>query len=178
MTYMTLATAWLSGIGVAERRPSYHPRNTLSSPAVEEPSESIRERLADRAATPPGQADLGAALERARRQIDELSTAATKLEGTLPHRMAEAVREGVRTEAAPVGRHLAEVRGLASQTIRRLERIEADLAAERYARVEDLELLIELFVSGWRGLEQRLERIEKALEARAGATVHHIAEAS
>jgi hypothetical protein len=145
---------------------------------VEESLESIRERLADPAATSPGRAEIEAALERARRQIEELSVAATKLEGTLPHNVAEAVREGVRTEAAPVGRHLAEVRGLASQTIRRLERIETDLTAERYARVDDLELLIELFVSGWRGVEQRLERIERALEARDGASVHHIAEAS
>src|SRR5262249_36640921 len=92
----------------------------------------------------------------------------------LPDRVAGAVREGVQTEAAPVGRHLAEVRGLASQTIRRLERIETDLTAERYARVDDPQLLVELFVSGLRGLQQRLERIEKAIEAGNGATVHRI----
>jgi hypothetical protein len=141
---------------------------------VEERLESIRERLADSVDARPGRAEIEAALERARRQIEELSAATAKLEAALPERVAGAVREGVQTEAAPVGRHLAEVRGLASQTIRRLERIETDLTAERYARLDDLELLVELFVSGWRGLEQRLERIEKAIEAGNGATVHRL----
>lgn len=121
---------------------------------------------------------MDAALDRARLQIEELSAAATRFEASLPQGVRDAVREGVRSEAAPVGRDLAEVRGLANQTIRRLERIETDLTADRYARVDDLELLVELFISGWRGLEQRLERIEKALEAGGGATIHPIAEAS
>ena len=40
--------------------------------------------------------------------------------------------------------NLAEVRGLMNQLIRRLERVEGDLLAERHARVDDLALLVDL----------------------------------
>jgi hypothetical protein len=76
----------------------------------------------------PGAVD--AALERARRQVEELAELAANLESTLPGRVEDAVRDGVRAEAQPVARQLAEVRGLANQTIRRLERLEGDLLAE------------------------------------------------
>jgi hypothetical protein len=58
---------------------------------------------------------------------------------------------------------LAEVRGLSAQTIRRLERLNGDLAADRKARVEDLALLVDLIATGWRGVEKRLDRIERVL---------------
>ena len=48
-----------------------------------------------------------------------------------------------------------------NQLIRRLERVEGDLLAERHARVDDLALLVDLVSSGWRGVEQRLARIEE-----------------
>ena len=40
-------------------------------------------------------------------------------------------RKAVREEAAPVARQLAEVRGLANQTNRRLELLQSELDAER-----------------------------------------------
>jgi hypothetical protein len=49
--------------------------------------------------------------------------------------------------------------------IRRLERVEGDLLAERHARVDDLALLVDLVSSGWRGVEQRLARIEARVTA-------------
>jgi len=61
----------------------------------------------------------------------------------------------------PVARHIAEIRGLLNQTIRRLERIEGDLLAERHARVDDLALLVDLVSSGWRGVDARLARLER-----------------
>jgi hypothetical protein len=72
-------------------------------------------------------------------------------------------RKAVREEAAPVAQKLAEVRGLANQTNRRLERLQADLDAERNARVEDLAVLVELVTSGWRSVEGRLAQIEAQL---------------
>jgi hypothetical protein len=63
-----------------------------------------------------------------------------------------------------VARHLAEVRGLSGQTIRRLERLQTDLVSERKARVEDLALLVDLITSGWRGVEKRLDRMERVLD--------------
>ena len=78
-------------------------------------------------------------------------------------RIAAAVRDGVRAEAAPVGRHLAEVRGMSVRAIRQLERIEASLGAERSSRVDDLAVLVDLFTAGWRSVDERLARIEELL---------------
>jgi hypothetical protein len=75
----------------------------------------------------------------------------------------EALREGLREEAAPISRRLAEVKGLSNNAIRRLENIESMVDAERGARVDDLALLVELLTEGWRSLNARLDRIEAAL---------------
>ena len=75
------------------------------------------------------------------------------------------LREGLREEAAPISRRLAEVKGLSNNTVRRLERIESTLDAERLARIDDLALLVELLTEGWRSLNVRLARIEAALDA-------------
>jgi hypothetical protein len=76
----------------------------------------------------------------------------------------EALKEGLREEAAPISRRLAEVKGLSNNTIRRLERIEETLDSERGARVDDLALLVELLTEGWRSMNARLERIEALLQ--------------
>jgi len=140
----------------------------------EEAVERARERLADATAGRPAPADLDAVLVRARSQIETLAQSAAELEGTLPEHVADAVREGLRAEALPLGRQVAQVRGLLNQTIRRLERLDTDLQAERYARVDDLGLLVDLIVSAWRSVAERLDRIERTLEASAGGTVHQL----
>jgi hypothetical protein len=76
----------------------------------------------------------------------------------------EALREGLREEAAPIARRLAEVKGLSNNAIRRLEKLEHSIDAERDARIDDLALLVELLTEGWRGLNARLDRIEAALQ--------------
>jgi len=81
----------------------------------------------------------------------------------IDEQIAAAVRDGVRAEAAPVGRHLAEVRGLSVRAIRQLERIESGLGQERSARVDDLAVLVDLISSGWRTVDERLARIEELL---------------
>jgi hypothetical protein len=77
--------------------------------------------------------------------------------------LREALRDGLRDEAAPIARRLAEVKGLSNNAARRLERIESTLDSERLARVDDLALLVELLTEGWRSMNARLERIEAAL---------------
>ena len=133
--------------------------------------ERAKERIAQAASGRPAPADLEAALERSRAQIESLAQAAAELEGTLPEKIGAAVGDGLRTEVLPVARHIAELRGLMNGTIRRLERIEGDLLAERHARIDDLALLVELVSSGWKGVSDRLERIERAQQ---GATVHQL----
>jgi hypothetical protein len=76
----------------------------------------------------------------------------------------EALREGLREEAAPLSRRLAEVKGLSNNAIRRLEHIEQTVESERSARIDDLALLVDLLTDGWRSLNARLERIEAALQ--------------
>jgi len=105
---------------------------------------------------------LEATLERARKQIEDLAVTAAELEASIPDQVGAALREGFRTEVLPVGRQIAEMRGLLNQAIRRLERLEGELLAERYARVEDLELLVALVSSSWRSLDARLDRAEQA----------------
>ena len=51
--------------------------------------------------------------------------------------------------------------------IRRLERLETDLLIERHARVDDLALLIELITAQWKGLNERLDKIERAIDPKA-----------
>jgi hypothetical protein len=140
--------------------------------------ERARERLDEAAQGKAQPSDVEAALERARAQVEALAATAAELESTLPDRVGEAVRDGIRSEARPVSRQLAEVRGLANQTIRRLERIETELLAERNSRVDDLGLLVDLIESGWRAVDDRIRRIEEALHDRQGATVYRIGEAS
>jgi len=121
-------------------------------------------------------AAVDAALERARDQIEALAATAAELEASLPARVGDAVQDGLRAQVLPVARQLAEVRGLMNQLIRRLERVEGDLLAERHARVDDLALLVDLVSSGWRGVDQRLARIEENLVRNGGATVYRIEE--
>jgi hypothetical protein len=121
-------------------------------------------------------AALDAALERARDQVEALAATTAELEATLPSRVGDAVQDGLRAQVVPVGRNLAEIRGLMNQVIRRLERVEGDLLSERHARVDDLALLVDLVSSGWRGVEQRLLSIEARLAADdGGAAVYRIA---
>lgn len=117
--------------------------------------ERAKERVEQRAEA----AALEALVARAREQVDALTSAASSLEETLPARVGEAVRD----QAQPVGRNLAEIRGLMNQVIRRLERVDGDLLSDRNARVDDLALLVDLITSGWQGVDARLSRIEVVL---------------
>jgi hypothetical protein len=155
-----------------------HPTVTVTSPAMDAEAIAraqarIEEAVDGRVA--PAQVD--AAFERARDQVEALAAAAAELESTLPARVGDAVQDGLRAQVLPVARHLAEVRGLMNQLLRRLERVEGDLLAERHARVDDLALLVDLVSSGWRGVDRRLARIEASIARQdRGATVYRIGE--
>jgi hypothetical protein len=135
--------------------------------------ERARERLEAAAKERTEQAQIDAALDRARRQLEDVA----ELAAGLPEKVGEAVQDGIRAEALPVARQLGEVRGLAAQTIRRLERIEGDTLAERHARVDDLALLVDLITSGWQSVDERLARLERGLASNGGAAVYRLDEA-
>ena len=127
--------------------------------------ERASKRLADvRAGERPPAPDVEGALERARGALEELAERTVELEALVPERLGAAVQEGMRAEVLPVARQLAEVRGLSGQVIRRLERVQGEIDAERRARVEDLALLVELVSSGWRGVERRLDRLDRVVD--------------
>jgi hypothetical protein len=131
--------------------------------------ERAKQRIADAAAGRPQPSELEAVLARSRSQIETLAVATAELEASIPAQVGSAVRDGLRAEVLPVARHIAEVRGLLNQTIRRLERLEGELLAERHARVDDLALLVDLVSSGWKGVDARLERLEHAQEQATGS---------
>ena len=110
-------------------------------------------------------ADLEAALERARDRVEALAATAAELEAGLPEKLSAAVRESIGSEARPLGRQLAELRGLMNQVVRRLERIEGDLLAERHARIDDLALLVDLVSSGWKSVDDRLGELDRHLRS-------------
>jgi multidrug resistance efflux pump len=137
----------------------------------DEPIRRLRERLADAAEGRAAPADVDAALERARAQVEELAATAASLEASLP----EAVRSTLRAEAAPMSRRVNEIRGLMNQTLRRLERLEGELTAERHSRVDDLGLLVDLITASWRSVDERLARIERTVADAGDAEVHRLA---
>ena len=120
--------------------------------------------MEDRYSLPP---DIAAALDRARLQVEALAQTADELQIVLPDAVGGALRDGLREEAAPISRRLAEVKGLSNQMIRRLERLETDLLIERHARVDDLGLLIVLITAQWKSIGERLDRIEHAIDPQA-----------
>jgi len=120
---------------------------------------------------------VNAVLDRARAQLEALTEAARETADSLPER----VQEGLREQVVPVGRNLAEIRGLMNQVIRRLETLESDALADRHARVDDLALLVDLISSGWKSVDARLARVEsmitrleEGLQERGGAIVYRI----
>jgi hypothetical protein len=115
----------------------------------------------DRYSLPP---DIAAALERARFQVETLAQTANELQVILPDAVGSALRDGLREEAAPISRRLAEVKGLSNQMVRRMERLETDLLAERHARIDDLKLLVDLITGQWRAMNERLDRIERLVQ--------------
>jgi hypothetical protein len=116
--------------------------------AMERAQERVEQR-ADGAA-------LDALLVRAREQVEALAAATAALEGSLPDR----VQDAVRAEAQPVGRNLAEIRGLTNQLLRRLSALEEDMLTERNGRVDDLAVLVDLVSSGWKSVDARVARVE------------------
>jgi hypothetical protein len=115
---------------------------------------------------------------RAREQVEALTAATAALEETLPSQVGDVVRE----QARPVGRNLAEIRGLMNQVIRRLEHVETDLTSERHARVDDLALLVDLVSAGWQNVDARIAKLEalvarvEQLEESRGAVVYDMDE--
>jgi hypothetical protein len=68
----------------------------------------------------------------------------------------EAVLARVQSAVDPASEQVLQLSSLFQELVRRL-------SSERRERIEDLELMTELIIEGWRGVDRRLGRIEKAL---------------
>jgi hypothetical protein len=153
--------------------PRFHPVPTVALPDMDDRAlERARARVSERADA----AALETLVLKAREQVEALTTAAAVLQETLPSHVGDVVRE----QARPVGRNLAEIRGLMNQVIRRLEHLETDLTGERHARVDDLALLVDLVSAGWQNVDARLAKLEalvsrvEQLEESRGAVVYQM----
>ncbi len=143
--------------------------------------ESAIERAKERIDQRADAAALDAILASTREQLEGLVAATEEATASLPERMDTAVQEGLRRQVEPVGRNLAEIRGLTNQLIRRLDQLEASSGADRHARVDDLTLLVDLISAGWRSVDGRLGRVEallarleQNLQDKGGAIVYRI----
>ena len=131
----------------------------------EQALERARRRIAESRTEGVTGERLDAALERARAEVMRLAKVADDLEASLPKQVSTAVRDGIAREVVPVSRSLAEIRGGVNQALRRLERLEQELLAERNARIDDLAILVDLVSSGWSGVDERLRKLEAGLPA-------------
>jgi hypothetical protein len=92
--------------------------------------------------------DLRALIARVDVRSGEANAAARELSAVLPTRVEAAIERVVADSAAGVGRRLDAVHTTNEEIADAIARLEADLVAERLARIEDLEALIALMRSG------------------------------
>jgi len=116
----------------------------------------------------PGQAldrPLEATIDEARRDLMKtVSRTAAELEARLPEGVGSIVYEAVRVEVRPVTQHMAQMQSLVDRLCETLERVGASVDSERQERLDDLALLTELIVTGWRTMERRVAHVERLLE--------------
>lgn len=83
-----------------------------------------------------------------------------------PETLGSLVYEALRVEVGPVAQNVQQMQTLVDGLVRSLAEIRAGVNKEREERLDDLALLTELIVTGWRTVDRRLARLERALEER------------
>jgi hypothetical protein len=123
----------------------------------------------------PAGPDLRTLLVRSERHVDELRRSASELAAILPTRVEAAVARALGEDEGGLGRRLDEVRDQAGGISAAVERVERDLLAERMARVEDLEVLVNLVSGGLGALRSDLDAVSRQLadlQAVVGQPLH------
>jgi len=123
----------------------------------------------------PAGPDLRTLLVRSERHVDELRRSASELAAILPTRVEAAVARALGEDEGGLGRRLDEVLTQSGGLMAAVERVERDLLAERMARVEDLEVLVDLISGGLGALRADLRAVRgelAALQAVAGQPLH------
>ena len=107
--------------------------------------------------------DLRTLLARSERHVDELRRSASELAAILPTRVEAAVARALGEDEGGLGRRLDTVLDQSGQLAAAVERVERDLLAERMARVEDLEVLVDLVSGGLSALRADLRSVRREL---------------
>lgn len=107
--------------------------------------------------------DLRTLLARSERHVDELRRSASELAAILPTRVEAAVARALGEDEGGIGRRLDTVVDRSGQIAAAVERVERDLLAERMARVEDLEVLVDLVSGGLTALRADLRSVRREL---------------
>ena len=126
-------------------------------------------------ASEPAGPDLRTLLARSERHVDELRRSASELAAILPTRVEAAVARALGEDEGGLGRRIDQVLEHTGQLSSAVERVEGDLLAERMARVEDLEVLVELVSGGLTALRAELRSMRSDLadlQAVVGQPLH------
>jgi hypothetical protein len=129
-----------------------------------------------------GEDPLETSIEHVRRELSQtFSRSTAELEARLPEGVGSIVYEALRVEVRPVTQHIEQMQLLVDQLCRSLQRVGTAVDKERVERLEDVALLTDLIVTGWRTVDRRLARLERMLERQAAQngngsppTVRHI----
>jgi hypothetical protein len=114
-------------------------------------------------ASEPAGPDLRTLLARSEQHVDELRRSASELAAILPTRVEAAVARALGEDEGGLGRRLDTVLDRSGQLTAAVERVERDLLAERMARVEDLEVLVDLVSGGLTALRADLRAVRREL---------------
>ncbi len=115
------------------------------------------------ATSEPAGPDLRTLLARSERHVDELRRSASELAAILPTRVEAAVARALGEDEGGLGRRLDRVVEQNGALVAAIERVESDLLAERMARVEDLEVLVDLVSGGLTSLRADLRAVRREL---------------
>jgi hypothetical protein len=107
--------------------------------------------------------DLRTLLARSERHVDELRRSASELAALLPTRVEAAVARALGEDEGGLGRRLDTVIEQSGQLTAAVERVERDLLAERMARVEDLEVLVDLVSGSLAALRADMRSVRREL---------------
>jgi hypothetical protein len=139
----------------------------MSEPAPTDPlsdarAQAVRRILELRGEKPAADViDLRALIARVDVRSGEANAAARELSAVLPTRVEAAIERVVGDSAAGVSRRLDSVHATTEEIADAIARIEADLVAERLARIEDLEALIGLVSGGVSAIRADVARLHE-----------------
>jgi hypothetical protein len=136
------------------------PEPVPTDPLADARAQAVRRILELRGEKPAADVvDLRALIARVDARSGEANTAAKELSAVLPTRVEAAIERVVTDNAAGVARRLDAVHSSTEEIADSIARVEADLVAERLARIEDLEALVGLVSGGVSAIRADIARL-------------------